>query len=148
MRRLFTKPKTISMLSIAALAPLIDIFTILVVAILKSSSASAPPQLPEPQTTLPLSAQEQSIQQPATIDIAIDGIYFNGARVTSRIYWEQQEAPIIEELYARMLLTPPSKIQIRADAKVPWKLIDKALATARQVGCSDIELLAVNTDSL
>ena len=107
------------MLSVAALAPLIDIFTILVVAVLKSSSAAAPPQLPEAQTELPLSAQEQPVLQIATIDIGKDGIYFNGSQVSSRTYWEKQEAPIIDELYSRMLLTPPSQVQIRADAEVP-----------------------------
>lgn len=148
MRKLFTTKKPLTMLSVAALAPLIDIFTILVVAVLKSSSAAAPPQLPEAQTDLPLSAQEQPVLQIATIDIGKDGIYFNGSRVSSRTYWEKQEAPIIDELYARMLLTPPSQVQIRADAGVPWILIDKALATSRQAGCTDIELLAMNRDSL
>ena len=88
------------MLSVAALAPLIDIFTILVVAVLKSSSAAAPPQLPEAQTELPLSALEQPVLQLATIDIGKDGIYFNGARVSSRTYWEKQDAPIIDEFAA------------------------------------------------
>ena len=148
MRNLFTKKKALPMLSVAALAPLIDIFTILVVAVLKSSSAAAPPQLPEQQTELPLSAQEQPVLQIATIDIGKDGIYYNGTRVSSRAYWEKQEAPIIEELYARMLLSPPSEIQIRADSGVPWVLIDKALATSRQTGCTTIELLALNRDSL
>ncbi|MAA79399.1 MAG: hypothetical protein CL916_09075 [Deltaproteobacteria bacterium] len=148
MKKLFTKKKSLPMLSVAALAPLIDIFTILVVAVLKSSSAAAPPQLPEAQTDLPLSAQEQPVLQIATIDIGKDGIYFNGIRVSSRAYWEKQDAPIIEELYTRMLLTPPKQVQIRADAGVPWILIDKALATSRQAGCTDIELLAMNKDSL
>jgi biopolymer transport protein ExbD len=148
MRKLFTTKKSTSMLSVAALAPLIDIFTILVVAVLKSSSAASPPQLPESQTDLPLSAQEQPVLQMATIDIGKDGIYFNGVRVSSRAYWEEQDSPIIDELYTRMLLTPPKQIQIRADATVPWQLIDKTLATSRQVGCSNIELLAMNRDSL
>lgn len=148
MRKLFSTKKRTSMLSVAALAPLIDIFTILVVAVLKSSSAVSPPQLPESQTDLPLSAQEQPVLQIATIDIGKDGIYFNGVRVSSRTYWEQKESPIIDDLYTRMLLNPPKQIQIRADATVPWQLIDKALATSRQVGCTDIELLAMNRDSL
>jgi len=148
MKRLFSRKATPSMLHIAALAPLIDIFTILVVAVLKSSSAVAPPQLPEPQTQLPISAQKQSIQQPDTVDIGKDGIYFNGNRVSSRAYWEQQSAPLIQELYESMLANPPEKLQIRADSAVPWTLIDKTLATARQAGCTDVELLAIQTDSL
>ena len=148
MRRLFSQSPSPSMLHIAALAPLIDIFTILVVAVLKSSSAVAPPQLPEPHTQLPLSAQEHSIQQPDTVDIGTDGIYFNGNRVSSRAYWEKHKAPLIQELYESMLAAPPTKLQIRADASVSWSLIDKTLATARQVGCTDIELLALQNDSL
>ena len=148
MKRLFSSSPPSSMLHIAALAPLIDIFTILVVAVLKSSSAVAPPQLPEPQTQLPLSAQEQSIQKPDTVDIGKNGIYFNGNRVSSRAYWEKKDAPLIQELYESMLVSPPKKLQIRADASVSWALIDKTLATARQVGCTDVELLAIRTDSL
>ena len=148
MKRLFKKRTHVHFLHLAALAPIVDIFTILVVAVLKSSATSAPPHFPEANMKLPVSAQEQPQQQPSTVDIAKDGIYYNGARISSRKYWEQQKDPIITDLYTLLLTNPPTKIQIRADAGVPWKLIDKALATSRQAGCTDVELLAVSRDSL
>ena len=148
MKRLFQKRRSSHFLQAAALAPIIDIFTILVVAVLKSSSATAPPTFPEAGLKLPISAQEYTIQQSATIDIAQDGIYFNGDRVSSRQYWEKQKQPLITDLYDRLLISVPTKIQIRADAGVPWKLIDKTLATTRQAGCLNVELLAVSKDSL
>ena len=148
MKKLFRQSRPHHFLSIAALAPLVDIFTILVVAVLQSSSSQAPPEFPENSVELPISAQNHQVQQPATIDIAKDGIYLNGSRVSSRAFWEQQKQPIITDLYERLLMKVPSKIQIRADAGVPWKLIDKTLATTRQAGCLDVTLLAISKDSL
>ena len=95
-----------------------------------------------------ISAQEHQVKQPTTIDIAKDGIYLNGYRVSSRTFWEQQTQPIITDLYDRLLMDVPSTIQIRADAGVPWRLIDKTLATTRQAGCLDVTLLAISKDSL
>ena len=148
MKRLFKKSSHQSFLPMAALAPLVDIFTILVVAVLKSSATSAPPHFPEASMELPTSIQEQPQQQPVMVDIAKDGIYYNGSRISSRRYWEQQEQPLITDLYQLLLSNPPSKLQIRADAGVPWKLIDKTLATSRQAGCTNVELLAISRDSL
>ena len=148
MKKLFHKSQPQHFLSIAALAPLVDIFTILVVAVLQSSSSQAPPEFPESNIELPISAQEHQVKQPTTIDIAKDGIYLNGYRVSSRTFWEQQTQPIITDLYDRLLMDVPSTIQIRADAGVPWMLIDKTLATTRQAGCLDVTLLAISKDSL
>ena len=131
----------------ASFAPIIDIFTILVVAILTSSSTQAPPQLPESNFTLPLSVQEQGTHNIATIDIAKDGIYYNRQRLTATAYWQQNKEPLIKELYSILLLNPPQKIQLRADASIPWLVIDKALLTAQQAGCKEIEMLAQSRSS-
>ena len=50
--------KRSSGLGIATLAPMVDIFTILVIAVLKASSPQPPLTLPEGTMELPLSAQE------------------------------------------------------------------------------------------
>ena len=148
MRRLFRKRVSKSGFSVASFAPIIDIFTILVVAILKSSSTQAPPQFPESNVRLPLSGQEYGRSNIATIDIAQDGIYYNRTRVTSTAYWERETQTIVTELYSILLLQPPAKIQLRADSSTPWLLIDKTLLTIRQAGCNDIELLAESRSSL
>ena len=148
MKRLFRKRSSKSELMVASFAPIIDIFTILVVAILKSSSTQPPPQFPEDNFLLPLSSQQQGSHNVATVDIAKDGIYYNRKRITSTAYWQKQSDPIIEELYTLILLKPPQKIQLRADATIPWLLIDKALLTARQAGCKELELLAQSRSSL
>ena len=148
MKRLFRKRTTKAGLMVASFAPIIDIFTILVVAILKSSTTQAPPQLPESNFTLPLSSQEQGTHNVATIDIAKDGIYYNRLRLTATAYWQKNEEPLITELYSLILLNPPAKVQLRADATIPWLLIDKALLTVQQAGCKDIELLAQSRSSL
>ena len=148
MKRLFRKRTAHSGLMVASFAPIIDIFTILVVAILKSSSTQPPPQFSELDFTLPLSVQEQGTHNVATIDIAKDGIYYNRQRLTATAYWEKNEEPLITELYSLILLNPPKKIQLRADASIPWLLIDKALLTLQQAGCKDLELLAQSRSSL
>ncbi|MEC7986229.1 MAG: biopolymer transporter ExbD [Myxococcota bacterium] len=147
MRRLFRKRPASSGLMIASFAPIIDIFTILVIAILKSSSTQAPPQFSTSDFMLPLSSQERGSDNRSTIDIAKDGIYYNRKKVASTTRWKNMKEPIIADLYTLILLNPPSKIQLRADESIPWNLIDKALMTAQQAGCTEIELLAQSRSS-
>ena len=61
MKRLFSKSLGHSTgLEVAALAPMVDLFTLLVIAVLRSSSPEAPLQLPEEQLLLPISTLERS----------------------------------------------------------------------------------------
>ena len=146
---LFTRThRRTSGLGIATLAPMVDIFTILVIAVLKASSPQPPLTLPEGTMELPLSAQEDISMDQLVVDIGKDGIYVDGFRVTARSYWEQTEDILITEVYSSLQQHAKREVKIRVDRDVPWSLISKALHTAQQAGYEDIEMLVISKSSL
>ena len=140
--------KRSSGLGIATLAPMVDIFTILVIAVLKASSPQPPLTLPEGTMELPLSAQEEISIEQLVVDIGEDGIYVDGFRVTARQYWEQSEDVLITEVYSSLQQHAKREVKIRVDRDVPWSLISKTLHTAQQAGYEDIEMLVISKSSL
>lgn len=135
-------------LGMATLAPMVDIFTILVIAVLKASSPQPPLVLPEGTMELPLSAQEDISMEQLVIDIGKDGIYVDGFRVTARQYWENSDDILITEVYSSLQQRAKREVKIRVDKDVPWSLISKALHTAQQAGYKDIEMLVISKSSL
>ena len=148
-RSLFKKAPSIQTgFAVATLAPMVDIFTILVVAVLRSSSPEPPMSIPESDFEPPLSIQENGILKAVQIDIGMDGIYLEGYRITSRKYWEENEDLVINELYSLLEQQGKKQVQIRLDYRISWKLTRKVLLTAQQAGYQDIELLALSNSSL
>lgn len=135
-------------LGMATLAPMVDIFTILVIAVLKASSPQPPLVLPEGTMELPLSAQEDISMEQLVVDIGEDGIYVDGFRVTARQYWENSEEILITEVYSSLQQRAKREVKIRVDKDVPWSLISKTLHTAQQAGYEDIEMLVISKSSL
>ena len=135
-------------LGVATLAPMVDIFTILVIAVLKASSPQAPVVLPEGSMELPLSNQENISVEQLVVDIAKEGIYVDGFRVTAREYWEQSEEILISVVYSSLQQHAKKDVKIRVDKDVPWSLISKTLHTAQQAGYEDIEMLVISSSSL
>ncbi len=135
-------------LSVATLAPMVDIFTILVIAVLRASSPQAPLILPEGDMNLPLSKQEELSAELLVVDIAKNGIYVDGFRVTARKYWEDSDEILITEVYSALQQQAKKQVTIRVDRDIPWDLVSKSLHTAQQAGYQDIELLVLSTSSL
>ena len=149
MRRLFSKSSPQKHgLQAAALAPMVDLFTILVVAVLRASSPEPPIEVPEPDFDIPLSVQEHPTMKGVIVDIGKNGIYVDGWRATSSDYWTTSEEVLISEVYAALQMKADTKLKIRADSDAQWKLVGKMLLTARQAGYQDIELIALSNSSL
>lgn len=148
-RALFSSPRPPETgFSVAVLAPMVDIFTILVIAVLRSSSPEPPISIPEKNFEPAISAQDRGMLTAVQIDIGMEGIYLEGYRITSRKYWEENEELRINELYAYLEQQGKTTVQIRSDHRIPWKLTRKILLTAQQAGYEDIELLALSNSSL
>ena len=149
MRRLFKKQTTASGgLQAAALAPMVDLFTILVVAVLRASSPEPPIEVPEPDFDIPLTVQEHPTMKGVIVDIGNNGIYVDGWRATSSEFWSNSDEVVISEVYSALQVRAENKLKIRADADVHWDLVGKMLFTARQAGYQDIELVALSNTSL
>ncbi|MEL6349762.1 MAG: biopolymer transporter ExbD [Myxococcota bacterium] len=137
-------------LSAAALAPMVDMMTILVVAILRTWSTDAPVEVPEADFRLPLSAQEAPAAPGIVVDIGAEGLYVDGWRAGAARYWTNSEDILIVDLYEALqaVSSGGQPVVIRAHEDAPWALVGKVLFTAQQAGYEDIELVAVSRASL
>ena len=148
-RKLFSQTQQPAMgISVAALAPLVDLFTILVVSVLRASSPEPPMQFSEDSFHLPSSVMEAPPGQGIVIELGEEGLYVNGWRAGSAAYWAKSEEILIRDLYEALQGMGGKQVQIRAHANAPWSLVDKALFTSQQAGYSDIELIALSRSSL
>ena len=146
MRRLFSAPPNDSAgLQVAALAPMVDLFTILVVAVLRASSPEPPVQIPEPEFDIPLSVQERPTAHGVIVDIGKKAIYVDGWRATSTQYWIDSDEVLISEVYAALQMKSEDTLKIRADSDTDWSLVGKALLTAQQAGYKDMNEQKVKT---
>ena len=141
-------PSEESHFGIAALAPLVDLFTLLVVAILRSSSPEPALQMSDQNTELPISTSEITNQHNVTVEVGPEGIYVQNYRRASTKYWENQEEILIPELYKEMLRHSGKKIEIRIHSGLSWSVVEKVLFTLQQAGIQDIDLLAFSSSSL
>ena len=137
-----------SSLETAALAPMVDLFTILVVAVLKAGSPEAPADVPEKDFHLPVSTQQSSTRKSIVVDVGQNGIYVDGMRAGSASFWIRSEELLIKDLYENLHIQKGKQLQIRAHSEVPYLLLNKILLTAQQAGYEDIELIAISNSSL
>ncbi|MFT4975128.1 MAG: biopolymer transport protein ExbD [Myxococcota bacterium] len=148
-RRVFNKRRASSGgLSSAALAPMVDMMTILVIAVLRTWSTDAPAQLPEEGLRLPLSSQEQPVNRGIMVDVGVDGLYVEGWRAGSARYWSESDDVLITDLYEALQAVSGDRITVRAHEAAPWSLVGKVLFTAKQAGYAHVELIAVSRASL
>ena len=151
MKQLFsTRPTTSgSALSLAALAPMVDLLTILIVVVLRTYSTDPPLKIDgEPGFQLPQSIEETPAPRGITIDIADSGIYVEGWRTTSSTHWAQSEDILIPELQDALHRLRGQRALIRADQDAPWSVVGKVLYTAQFSGYEDIDLVAESRASL
>ena len=146
----FSKGKSLNdtHFGIATLAPLVDLFTLLVVAILRSSSPEPALQMSDPNTNLPVSRSEMSAEHSIIVEVGPDGIYVQNYRRASTEYWQKQDEILIPELYKEMLRHSGQKTEIRIHSGLEWIVVEKILFTLQQAGIKDIDLLAISASSL
>jgi biopolymer transport protein ExbD len=133
----------------AALSPLVDVLTLLLVALLRTYSADPPVEVPEADFRLATSGREVGVPRgPVVIDVGLDGLYVDGWRVAATQFQARQEGVRIEPLYAALLQRPGDAALVRAHADLPWSMLSRVLATAREAGRRDVRLVARKSASL
>ncbi len=148
MRRLFRPAPAHSGPALASLMPLVDILTILLVAILRTWSAQPPLQPVEAGFALPMSRAEGEPSLSLAIDVGMDGIYVDGFRAGSSQYWAKTQGVLIPDVLDALHAAGPKRVRVRAHADAPWTLVGKVLSTAQEAGVADVELVAVSQASL
>lgn len=131
----------------AALAPMVDMLTILLVFLLKSWSTDPPVRADDPSFELPTSTSEIPVKSAVEIDVTDDGIYIEGIRLTGTRFYVDQDDTLIREVHD-VLAMNPSPVQVRMDEDAPYVLLRKLLFTAQQAGVEDVTVVAVSRSSL
>lgn len=148
MRRLFRTQTAPSGPALAALLPMVDIMTILLVAILRTWSSQPPLQPVEADFALPISRAEGEPSLSMAIDVGMDGIYVDGFRAGSSSYWTRTDGVLIPDVLDALQRSNPQRVRVRAHEDAPWTLVGKVLSTAQQAGVGDVELVAISRASL
>jgi len=150
-RRLFQQSAstTTAGLSTGALAPMVDLFTLLIVAVLRTWSAEPPAETPEGDLILPVSRSEVAPGRGVMVDVGLDGLYVDGWRAGSAAYWASAEGALVTDLYGPLQQRVGQKtVVIRAHAEAPWQLVGKVLLTAQQAGFEEVSVVAESAASL
>jgi biopolymer transport protein ExbD len=127
---------------------MVDLFTLLIVAVLRTFSSDPPVEVPEAGFTLPATREEAPVPRGVTVDVGADGIYVDGWRVGSSTYWASADGALVTELYGPLQQKRGAVAVVRAHADAPWTLVGKVLLTAQQAGYSEVVLVAASRASL
>jgi biopolymer transport protein ExbD len=148
MRRLTRPRKKKADFGAAALAPMVDMLTILLVFLLKSWSTD-PPVRPDDKTfALPSSTSERPVHQALELDVTEEAIYLAGIRAAGSRFYIEQDETLIREIYEPLQMSAGLPMQVRMDEDAPYELLRKVLFTAQQAGVQDVTVVAASRSSL
>lgn len=145
MRRLLrgrAAPAVDAGLDIGALAPMVDMMTVLLVLLLRSYATDPAPMPPAGRLELGSTLSEDPRQSGVEILISDEAIFVNGRRVIATAYLPSEL--MIREIYDPLLMMRDrGRIEIHAHRLVTWAVLEKVLYTARSAGFSDIALVGI-----
>jgi biopolymer transport protein ExbD len=129
----------------ATLAPLVDVLTLVLVALLLAFSTDPP--LPV-SLTLPRSTATAEVARALAVDLTVGGVHLQGHRIAGTAWYLDHDDDLVEELYSALQRLPPERILLRMDEAVPYRLVRKVLFTLQQAGFEDVTLVAESRSSL
>ncbi len=134
-------------LDVGALAPMVDMMTLLMVFLLRTWSTEVAPAPPEGRFELASTTAEGSRRPAVELMIASDAIYVEGRRVVSTAAVHQDG--LIREVYdPLMMMRSRGRVEVHAHAEVPYAVLRRVLHTARSAGYTELSLVAVNSGGL
>lgn len=132
----------------AALTPMVDMLTLLLLFLLKAFSQDPPVRVDEDGFDLPITASDDAARAGLTVDVGPAGIWVDGVRVVGTAFYERSEVAHVEEVYARVLSRKGEPVALRVDADVSWRVVRKVLFTLEEAGARDIQLIAESRSGL
>lgn len=149
MKRLFGRRSSVlSPPGQAAYPPLIDMLTILLFYLLQTYSHDPPVRPSDPHFQLSKSTSTEIVHPAIDLDVTEEGIYLEGERAASSKYYLQHDDTLVMELYERLQGRAARRVNVRADARVPYLLLNKILVTANEAGVEQLSIVALNRSGL
>lgn len=148
-RRLFRRdePSLAPGLDVGALAPMVDMMTLLLVFLLRSYSTEAAPQPPEGRFELAGTVSEEPREAAVEILVSQEAVYVDGHRVIAVQYLPEEL--LVRELYDPLLaMRGRTRVEVHADRRLSWAVLKRVLHTAKAAGFEEISLVAANKASL
>ncbi len=148
-RRLFTHATSAPRdgLDVGALAPMVDMMTLLLVFLLRTWSTESAPVPPSGSFELSTTTSTESRQHAVTILVSPEAIWVDGHRViaTPRIGADV----LIREVYDPLLAQRgEQRVEIHADATVPWAVLKRVIATTEAAGLNEIALVGASAEGM
>ena len=139
-RRLFrAAPDPEAGLTVGALAPMVDMMTLLLVFLLRTWTQDAPPATPSGFQLAGTSAGAR--QGGATLVVGLTEIRLDGSMVAAL----QGDSPDLRPLYDRLLATrDKGRLEIVADQRLPWSTLERILQIARSAGFVELSLIGAS----
>lgn len=129
-------------LDIGALAPMVDMMTVILVLLLRSYATDPAPMPPEGRLELADTLSEDPRRQATEILVSDEAVYVNGHRVIATAYLP--DTLLIRELYDPLLLMREKKrVEIHAHRGVTWRTLERVLHTAQSAGYQEIALVGI-----
>ncbi len=129
-------------LDIGALAPMVDMMTVLLVLLLRSYATDPAPVPPEGRLALADTLSEDPRRPATEILISSEAIYVQGHRVIAVSYLPEQL--LVRELYDPLLLQrDKGRVEIHTDRDIPWRVVERVLHTVRSAGYQEIALVGL-----
>jgi biopolymer transport protein ExbD len=134
-------------LDVGALAPMVDMMTLLLVFLLRSYSNEVAPSAPEGHFELAGTASDASRSGGVQILVSEEAIWVDGHRVAAVAYLPKDL--LIRDVYDRLLsVRGKGRVEIHADRTVPYGVLKRVLHTARAAGFTELSLVGANRASL
>lgn len=129
-------------LDIGALAPMVDMMTVLLVLLLRSYATDPAPMPPEGRLELADTLTEDPRRPAVEILVSDEAIYVNGHRVIAVAYLPDQL--LVRELYDPLLvMRGRDRVEVHAHRLVTWRTLERVLHTAQAAGYSEIALVGI-----
>ncbi len=124
-----------------------DIFTIILVFLLKSYSAGVSTLVPEQGTVLPEGRPISSIQDTLKMEILKSGVLVNGNPVgPSKGQYEEVYQALMRERSKKALPDGDSKLLLLADQHTPYASLKGVMNSAARAGFVDLQLVVAQPD--
>lgn len=122
-----------------------DIFTILLVFLLKSYSTSINNIQLVSSATLPTANHAAQIQEAPKVEIAKDAIYLDGKKITTlnNFVMDAKDQSLLEGLNPETVQSKDHKILVLADKLAPYSIVKQTLQAASAQGFTDYQLVVL-----
>lgn len=129
-------------LDIGALAPMVDMMTVLLVLLLRSYATDPAPMPPAGHLELADTLSEDPRRPATEILVSDEAVYVNGQRVIAVAYLP--DSLLVRELYDPLLVQrDKARVEIHAHRAVSWHTLERVLHTAQAAGYQEIALVGI-----